>query len=78
MTTLDTPKREIYHVGFLARDCGDGRPARMRTEQNHIAASKRMEAWHLHEKGLVFLVQRKLANEGYEYIMIHRAKRAAS
>ncbi len=73
----DQPKREVYHVGFLARDCGDGQIKGRRTEQNQRVAAKRMEAWHLHEKGLVFLVQRKLADEVYEYIMIHRAQRAA-
>lgn len=61
-------KEEVYYTGFLVADIGD-QPKREKTGQQLAAMAKRDEAWKLHEKGLVNLVQRRVAPFVFDYIM---------
>ena len=70
-------KKEIYHIGNLARDrlrTKEGKP----TQKALNISAKADEAMSLFEKGMVFLLQKKLPIKPgkefseFEYWMIHR------
>ena len=56
----------IYHVGYLAKDRMGGSGGR--TQQEKDAERAADIAWKLHENGSVFLTQRRLGREMFEYI----------
>lgn len=66
---LGNPKgsRLIYHVGLLSADRGE---VSKKTAAQSAVDKQADAAWALYLKGVVTLVQRRIAPELYEYIAI--------
>ena len=75
---LDTAKpgdKCVYYRGYLAGDRADLATGRTENDHQRRVSAIGDIAWAGYEARQVFLVQRKLAEREYEYVMLKRMRR---